>query len=216
VKRYTSFDGTQIAWQRWDSAADTALPPVVLHHGYAVDANVNWVAPGIVAALLAAGRDVVALDARGHGASDKPHSPDRYGEPTMARDLAGLTTELGLDRFDLVGYSMGAIIALLTAASDHRVRRLVVGGVGASVIEQGGVDAEVVRRDALLTALETDDPSTITDAVAARFRALADATGADRLALASSPATTSPPSPTPNSPAPSPASWPRRKRGRRP
>src|SRR5207245_231868 len=77
--RHTSFDGTGIAWQRWDSATDAALPPVVLHHGYAVDANVNWVAPGIVAALPAAGRDVVAVDARGHGASDKPHSPDRYG-----------------------------------------------------------------------------------------------------------------------------------------
>lgn len=184
MSRYVSFDGTGIAWQRWESAAGSALPPVVLHHGYAVDATVNWVLPGVVAALVAAGRDVVAPDARGHGRSDKPHSPDRYGEPTMARDLTGLCTELGLARFDLVGYSMGAVVALLAAASDARVRRLVVGGVGASVVEQGGVDAQVVRRDALLAALEAADPAGLTDAVAGRFRALADAVGADRVALA--------------------------------
>ena len=40
--------------------------------------------------LTAAGRRVIAPDARGHGRSEKPHDPSRYGEDRMARDLAVL------------------------------------------------------------------------------------------------------------------------------
>ena len=90
MERFVSFDGTEIAYQEWGS--DRGAPPVVLHHGYVVDANVNWVLPGVVDALVAAGRRVVAPDARGHGASGKPHDPARYGEDRMARDLGVLST----------------------------------------------------------------------------------------------------------------------------
>jgi pimeloyl-ACP methyl ester carboxylesterase len=53
-------------------------PPVVLHHGFAADADANWVRPGIVDALVASGRTVVALDARGHGRSAQPHDLHAY------------------------------------------------------------------------------------------------------------------------------------------
>lgn len=62
---FTSFDGLEIAYYIWGAAG--ALPPVVLHHGFIANANVNWVLPGIVLALTNAGRQVVALDARVHG-----------------------------------------------------------------------------------------------------------------------------------------------------
>jgi pimeloyl-ACP methyl ester carboxylesterase len=45
---------------------------------------------------------------------------------------------IGEPQFDLVGYSMGAVVALLVASEDARVRRLVVGGVGSGVVECGG------------------------------------------------------------------------------
>jgi pimeloyl-ACP methyl ester carboxylesterase len=76
--RFESFDGTEIAYQVW--GAPGQLPPVLLHHGFVADATVNWVLPGVVAALLQSGREVIAPDARGHGRSGKPHDPARYGE----------------------------------------------------------------------------------------------------------------------------------------
>lgn len=175
-------DGIEVAVHRWGAPGDR--PPVVLQHGFAADSLRNWQDSGVVAALLADGREVVAVDARGHGASDKPHDPARYGERAMAGDLASVADALQLDRFDLAGYSMGGIVSLVLAGTDPRVRRLVVGGIGAGVVERGGVDTRTLRTDALVAALEADDPATVTDPTAVAFRAFADSTGADRLALA--------------------------------
>jgi pimeloyl-ACP methyl ester carboxylesterase len=182
MKRFTSFDGLELSYQ--DSWIRGDLPPVVLHHGFATDGTGNWVRTGIAEALVTSGRYVVIPDARGHGESAKPHDPAYYGESKMARDLRDLFDLIGAAEVDLVGYSMGGIVALLTAAEDHRVRRLVVGGIGASVAELGGVDSRVVARHAVVEALLADDPSTIADPQAMAFRAFAEATGADRLALA--------------------------------
>ena len=90
------------------------------------------------------------------------------------------------DRFPaiLVGYSMGAIVSLIAASHEPRIRRLIIGGVGAGVVERGGVDTRAISSDALRAALIADDPSTITNRVAAGFRTFADSTGADRWALA--------------------------------
>lgn len=207
MERFESFDGIEIAYQRWgEPAAGGAggggapgganatgaagatgdLPPVVLHHGFVVDANVNWVATGIVKALLETGREVIAPDARGHGASAKPHDRGSYGESRMARDLGVLLDTLELERIDLAGYSMGAIVALLFAAEDGcaRVRRLAVGGVGSGVVEQGGVDRRHITRGTVEQALLAEDPATVEDPGARAFRTLADAVGADREALA--------------------------------
>jgi pimeloyl-ACP methyl ester carboxylesterase len=182
ISRVRGRDGIEVAVHRWGAPGER--PPVVLQHGFAADSLRNWEQNGVVAALLAAGREVVAVDARGHGASDKPHDPERYGERAMAGDLASVADALQLDRFDLAGYSMGGIVSLVLAGTDPRVRRLVVGGIGAGVVERGGLDTRAVRTTALAAALETDDPATVTDPMAAAFRTFADSTGADRLALA--------------------------------
>jgi pimeloyl-ACP methyl ester carboxylesterase len=182
TSRVRGRDGVEVAVHRWGAPGDR--PPVVLQHGFAADSVRNWQHTGVVAALLADGREVVAVDARGHGASDKPHDPERYGERTMAGDLSVVADVLELERFDLAGYSMGGIVSLALAGTDPRVRRLVVGGIGAGVVERGGLDTRAVRTTALVAALETDDPASISDPTAAGFRAFADSTGADRLALA--------------------------------
>ena len=179
---FTTTDGLQIAYDDWGS--DTSRPPVVLHHGFAANAYLNWVAPGVVKALTATGRRVVTIDARGHGRSDHPHDSDFYGETKMATDVSTLADVLGVDEFDLVGYSMGAIVSVVVASHDPRVRRMVIGGIGASVAERGGVDTRAMAPAAVQAALLADDPSTITDRSAASLRAFADSTGADRLALA--------------------------------
>jgi pimeloyl-ACP methyl ester carboxylesterase len=180
MRRFESWDGVEIAYRTW---GEGSLPPVVLHHGFVATAEANWVATGVVDALVSARRHVVAPDARGHGDSEKPHDPDRYGEQRMARDLACLLDEIGAPQVDLVGYSMGAVVSLLTASRDERVRRLVVGGVGSGVVECGGVDRRVVSNDAIIEALSADDPANIGLPEAAAFRMLADAVNGDRAAL---------------------------------
>jgi pimeloyl-ACP methyl ester carboxylesterase len=181
VQRFTTWDDIEIAYQEW--GVEAVSPPVVLHHGFVVDANANWVAPGMVDTLVASGRRVIAPDARGHGNSDKPHDPSFYGEERMARDLAALLDVLGTRQVDLVGYSMGAVVSLIFSSDDERVRRLVVGGVGSGIIECGGVDRRAISNQSIIDVLDTEDPSTSKEPGAKAFRMLADALGADRKAL---------------------------------
>jgi len=178
---FTSWDGVEIAYWTWGVVTDAA--PVVLHHGFVAHARANWEAPGVVDALLGAGRWTIAPDARGHGDSEKPHDPAAYGEQRMARDLAKLIDVIGAPRIDLVGYSMGAVVALLFAAEDARVRRLVVGGVGSGVVECGGVDRRALANDSIVEALMAEDLETLAVPGARAFRQLADALGSDREAL---------------------------------
>ena len=184
VKSFKTWDGLEISYQEWGDVETGGLPPVVLHHGFVANADANWVATGVVNALTTAGRLVIAPDARGHGRSEKPHDPDRYGEDRMARDLAVLLGTVDVQQIDLVGYSMGAIVSLLFASTVERVRRLVIGGVGAGVIECGGVDRRAVPNDAIVEALTIADTSELEVPEAVAFRQLADALGADHEALA--------------------------------
>ena len=175
MEHFTSFDGTEIAYLDEGSG-----PPVVLHHGFAADHHGNWVAPGVVAALVAEGRRVVALDARGHGQSGKPHDPDAYADHAMENDLAGLFDHLGLADVDLVGYSMGAIVSAHFTPTDDRVRSLILGGIGGAVTR----GRPRSRSEGLADALTAEDPASVTDPTGRAFRAFADSTGADRHALA--------------------------------
>jgi len=70
--------------------------PIVLVHGFASNKEVNWVAPGWVATLKRAGRRVIALDNRGHGASTKLYDPAAYHSAIMAEDVRALIDHLGL------------------------------------------------------------------------------------------------------------------------
>ena len=186
VDTFETSDGLNIAFEDWPAEPGPEVgPPVVLHHGFIADARLNWLYGGVVTAFTAAGRRVIGPDARGHGRSDKPHDPALYGEDRMSQDLAELLDHLGLTEIDLVGYSMGAIVALITASRDRRIRRLVIGGVGSAVVELGGVERRNVDRKQLVEALLADDLGGITDPTALQFREFADAIPwNDRRALA--------------------------------
>jgi pimeloyl-ACP methyl ester carboxylesterase len=182
MQRFVSFDGVEIAYHEFGKRDDSV--PVVLHHAFAADAHHNWVVPGVVDALVDHGRWVVGIDARGHGNSDKPHDAKRYGEGSMARDVSALFDLVGSPQYDLVGYSMGAAVAAITATRDFRIRRLVLGGVGGGLAERGGIDREGGRMELLANVLLTEDQAEIAASPVGRFRQLADAVGADREALA--------------------------------
>src|SRR3984893_6274506 len=78
--------------------------PIVLVHGFASTAQVNWVHPGWVATLTRAGRRVIALDNRGHGASTKLYDPAAYHSARMAEDIRALLDHLELGRADVMGW----------------------------------------------------------------------------------------------------------------
>src|SRR5215813_8752603 len=92
--------------------------PIVLVHGFASTAEVNWVYPGWVATLTRAGRRVIAFDNRGHGASTKLYDPAAYHTERMAADALALLDHLGIATADVMGYSMGARITAFCALMD--------------------------------------------------------------------------------------------------
>ncbi|HEV2283759.1 MAG TPA: alpha/beta fold hydrolase [bacterium] len=75
--------------------------------------------------LAAAGFRVAALDLRGRGQSDVT-PPGTYGWPAHARDVSAAATALGRERYSVVGWSMGAFVAMqLAALAPGRLDRLV-------------------------------------------------------------------------------------------
>lgn len=175
----TAADGTRLHYEVFEDGDTSRRVPVVLLHGFAADTNTSWVRPGVVDRLVAAGWPVVGLDARGHGLSDKPHDVEAYAGTAMADDVVALLDHLGVDGAHVAGYSMGAYTALRVAAAEPRTRSLVLAGVGARMLHRSPVD-----REAIADALLTEDRSSITDRSARAFRFFAEATKADRVALA--------------------------------
>jgi pimeloyl-ACP methyl ester carboxylesterase len=153
--------------------------PIVLVHGFASTAEVNWVYPGWVATLGTAGRRVIALDNRGHGASGKLYDPAAYHSARMAEDVRALMDHLGLGRADVMGYSMGArITAFFAHAHPQRLRRAVLGGLGIRLVDGVGLP------ESIALALEAPSLADVHDPMGRMFRAFAEQTRSDRKALA--------------------------------
>ena len=122
---------------------------------------------------------MLALDNRGHGQSDKPHDPGSYHTALMAGDVLRLLDHAGIDRADVMGYSMGArITAVLALAHPGRVRSIVLGGLGHHLVDGDGLPT------AIADAMEAPDPDTLVDPTQRMFRRFADANEGDRVALA--------------------------------
>jgi pimeloyl-ACP methyl ester carboxylesterase len=121
---------------------------VVLIHGWMGDSG-TWGRDRIGNTQLntagADGFQLIALDCRGHGKSDKPHDPKEYG-PEMAADVVRLLDHLKVEKAHLVGYSSGAFIAGRVAATHpKRVLSVVYGGQAPLIVgeKSSGGSSEV-------------------------------------------------------------------------
>jgi len=153
--------------------------PILLIHGFASNVAANWADPSWVETLLGAGRRVIAYDNRGHGKSEKLYDPALYGAPAMAEDACRLLDHLGIERVDVLGYSMGArIAAFLVFQHPERVRSVVFGGLGINMV-RGMVGAGPLAR-----ALEVPSIDDVSNDTARSFRRFAEQTNSDLKALA--------------------------------
>lgn len=126
--------------------------PVLLIHGFTGSIQGQWGAPGIID-RLAKSFQVIALDNRGHGKSDKPHEPEQYGQH-MVEDAVRLLDHLGIEKAHVVGYSMGGFItSRLLADYPDRLLSATLGGAGWARQD----DARLASMDELADSLERGD-----------------------------------------------------------
>lgn len=110
-------NGLRLNYVDW---GEDGRPPMVLLHGFSAQAR-YW--DGFAVHLRDA-HHVYALDQRGHGDSDWASD---YPEDAMPSDLAAFVDQIGLERFMLVGHSMGGGVAFrYTADHPERVDRLII------------------------------------------------------------------------------------------
>ena len=178
LMRFSS-DGVDIAFIDAGPQGRDLNEPILLIHGFASNHRMNWVGPRWVDTLSDAGRRVIAFDNRGHGQSEKLYAPADYHLDLMTRDAANLLAHLGVERADVMGYSMGARIASFLALGQPRlVRSLVLGGLGDRLVRDGGLPETIAE------ALEAPSLDSLVDPTQRLFRGFAEQTKSDHAALA--------------------------------
>ncbi len=120
---YTSFDGTKIYYEVRGNGK-----PVLLVHGFIVNMN-SWKGAALYQDLLNDGYQVILLDLRGNGKSDKPHTDIAYANDAEAKDIVGLMKHLKINRYRVVGYSRGSIIVSRLLLLDKGIDAAVLGGI---------------------------------------------------------------------------------------
>ena len=126
---WTASDGIQLAWRETGQGR-----PLILLHGLFSDSQTNWVKFGTAERIARDGVRVIMPDLRAHGQSGKPQTADHYPHLVLVRDLTELVAHLGLDEFDLGGFSLGARTTIEAVLGGLRTRRAILAGTGLDVL----------------------------------------------------------------------------------
>lgn len=169
---FASFDGAQLVWRELGTGR-----PVVLLHGFVSNALTNWIRYGHAKTIAGKGFRVIMPDLRGHGGSAQPHDAAAYPPDVLATDGAALVEHLGLDDYDLGGYSLGAHTSVRMVLHGARPRRLIAAGMGLDGIENLNTRDEVYE-----TAFDLDQEVDKRSA-AGKARIFMGQTGSDPVAL---------------------------------
>lgn len=149
LHRWTASDGVELAYREMGEGR-----PAILVHGLFSDGNVNWVKFGTAARIAEKGFRVIMPDLRAHGHSGKPHDAAHYPKGVLARDLKELVAHLGLNDFDLGGFSLGARTTVQAIGEGLRPRRAFLGGAGLE-----GLLGWIHRKDFFLDVLANYETS---------------------------------------------------------
>lgn len=125
--RFRAPEGVELAWHELGEGR-----PIILIHGLFSNADTNWIRFGHAAKVAALGHRVIMPDLRAHGQSGAPHDPALYPKDVLADDQFALIDHLGLEDFDLGGYSLGARTTMRMLARGARPGRVVLSGMGLS------------------------------------------------------------------------------------
>ena len=102
-------------------------PPLVLQHGF-TDSLESWYEFGYVSALQS-DYQLILIDARGHGQSDKPHESAAYSSSNFTADVVAVLDALAVSKAHFFGYSMGGRIGFgIAEHAPDRVYSLILGG----------------------------------------------------------------------------------------
>ncbi|TAD76943.1 MAG: alpha/beta hydrolase [Sphingomonadales bacterium] len=132
---WTSSDGLDLHYRNYPGPdGSPAKLPVLCMHGLTRNAR-DFAA---LAEALAATRRVIVPEMRGRGLSDYAPDSDSYSPVTYVADVEKLLAEQGIDRFVVVGTSMGGLMTMLMAASKPgRMAAVVMNDVGPEVDAEG-------------------------------------------------------------------------------
>lgn len=140
---FTASDGARLVWSETGHGR-----PLVLLHGLFSNADVNWIKFGHAATIAAAGYRVIMPDLRAHGQSAAPHDAASYPHDILARDAEELIAHIGLDDYDLGGFSLGARTTARLIVRGARPRKAILAGMGLE-----GLAGWTGRKDFFLDAI---------------------------------------------------------------
>ena len=176
---FINSDGIKIYYETEESGQ-----PIVLVHGFSSDLN-SWKGTSWVKTLKDK-YQVIMLDCRGRGKSDKPHEFIKYSLKAMNSDLIKLLDHLSIKKANFFGYSMGAALVFqLLLQEPKRFISAILGGFVLNFlkdeVERNRIRDNVNKR---IATLKAESIELIKDPMEHAFRQLSEATGNDLIALA--------------------------------
>jgi pimeloyl-ACP methyl ester carboxylesterase len=147
--RFAGRDGLALAYREAGEGR-----PLVLLHGFLASGR-QWIDHGPAARLSDSGFRVIFPDMRGHGESTRPHDPASYSPDVLADDGFALLEQLGLDDYDLGGYSLGGKVVLSMLARGAKPGRALVAAQGLTAITSSSSRGKYRR---VLTAMVEGEP----------------------------------------------------------
>jgi len=151
VRQFHGRDGLPLAYRELGDGW-----PLILIHGFTSSAVPGWIESGIAARMAGRGYRVILPDLRGHGDSSRPHDAAAYPPDALADDGLALVEQLGLDDYDLGGYSLGGRTVIRMLARGATPRRAVSGGQGLDAVAHASQRGDNYRR--ILTSFGTFAP----------------------------------------------------------